>query len=109
MKRTLLTLAIASLMFLSASAAVDDHPIRIIKKPRPTARGCSGPGGSAIARVTFKSDSTIGEVSLVTPSYCQEFNSSVLDVIHQIEFEPEVKDGHAVTVTKQIEYTFAIF
>jgi len=109
MNRLLLVVAMVGLLLTSAFAVGDDHPIRITKKPRPTALGCAGPGGNAIARVTFKSDATIGETAMVSPSPCETFNDSVLKVIKDIEFEPEVKDGQAVTVTKQIEYTFAVY
>ncbi|HEX3101126.1 MAG TPA: energy transducer TonB, partial [Pyrinomonadaceae bacterium] len=84
-----------------------DHGIRLTAKPRPKALGCEGPGGKSIAKVAFQNDGTIGEITWVEMSSCSIFNDSVMQAIREIKFEPEVKDGVAVTTTKQIEYVWA--
>lgn len=84
-----------------------DHAIRLTAKPRPTSRGCEGTGGKSIAKVAFLSDGTIGEVTWVEMSSCSIFNDSVMQAIREIKFEPEVREGVAVTTTKQIEYVWA--
>jgi len=91
----------------SRTAALGDENLKVTKKPRPSARGCEGTGGKAIVRVTFQADGTIGDAVLTEASTCQLFNDSVLQIVKQIEFEPAVKDGQKVTVTKQLEYLWA--
>lgn len=83
-----------------------DLGIRITTKPRPTSLGGEGPGGKSIAKIAFQNDGTIGEITWVEMSSCSIFNDSVMQAIREIKFESEVKDGLAVTTTKQVEYVW---
>jgi TonB family protein len=107
----LFMLVMAGIVAAGVVAGMDDQELKVTKKPRPSAKGCegAGTGGSAIVKVTFQSDRTIGDVVIVEASTCAAFNDSVLRIAKEIEFEPAVKDGQPVTVTKQLQYAWAIY
>jgi len=97
----------------------DDHPLRITSKPRPgypeEARK-AGVQGTVVLSITFNADGTIGEVvcAIEDKDERERFEryglvEKSIEAAHKIEFDPEVKDGKANTVTKKYSYTFAIY
>lgn len=42
-------------------------------------------------------------------SGCLSFDNNALSVARKIKFEPEIKDGEAITVTGLVEYAFRRF
>ena len=72
--------------------------------------------GTAILEVIFQADGTIGEIRCVNDDNEKtqrlikyEVVQAAIDAVKRIEFEPEIKDGKPVTVTKKVEYTFSIY
>ena len=66
--------------------------------------------------VTFLDDGTIGEVRCVNDDNEETRNlvkygvvQAAIDGAKKIEFEPEIKDGTAITVTKMVEYSYTTY
>lgn len=102
-------LSIAVLLLSFSVADAQTVKLKIIKKPSPKARKCSPAAGTALVRVTFHSSGTVSDVELRQSSGCNTFDQNALDAARRIEFEPEMKDGKAVTVFKMIEYSYRIY
>lgn len=110
MRKKIAALFSIAILLLSFSAdAQTDRKLRILKKPHPKARKCSLSSGTALVRVTFHSTGTVTDTVLIQTSGCNSFDESSLNVARRIEFEPEIRNGTAVTVTKTVEYRFAIY
>lgn len=120
------TIALLIGLFLLAGSAIptmsrttDDRPLKITSKARPVypeeARK-AGVQGTVTVAITFNADGTIGEVvcAIEDPDERERFEryglvESSIQAARKIEFEPEIKDGKAITVTKRSSYSFAIF
>jgi TonB family C-terminal domain len=86
-----------------------DRPLKIKKKPFGNPRGCDvGTSGTIRVRVTFLDSGTVGDVVAVDSSGCPSFDESAIKAAKKIVFEPAVKNGTAVTVTKLVVYNFQI-
>src|SRR5687768_2662862 len=109
-KKIAALLSIAVLLLSFSVADAQTVKLKIIKKPHPKgARKCSPSAGTALVRVTFHSSGTVSDVELRQSSGCYAFDQSALEVARRIEFEPEMKDGEAVTVVKMVEYSYRIY
>jgi len=97
----------------------DDRPLRITSKPRPAytdeARK-AGVQGTVELAITFSADGTIGEVvcAIENQEKREQFEKyglveSAINAARKIQFDPEIKGGKAITVTKKYSYTFAIY
>ena len=88
-----------------------DGKLQILSKPRPgyteTARS-ENIQGTVVLRVTFLASGKIGEVTPVK-TLPNGLTEQAIAAAKEIEFEPAVEHGHPVSVTKQIEYSFAIY
>jgi TonB family protein len=60
-------------------------------------------------RVTFHSSGKITGAEIVAPSGCEYFDKESLRVAYKIKFEPQIKDGEAVTAIKSVEYKAGIY
>jgi TonB family protein len=95
----------------NASPQPTDEIKKLVVKRKPHARpyGCSaGTRGEAKVRVTFGKDGKIGDRTLVQSSGCKGFDESAIDAAGRIKFEPQMRNGEAVTVSKLILYSYYI-
>jgi TonB family protein len=60
-------------------------------------------------RVVFHSSGKITGMEIVTPSGCEYFDKESLEVTQKIKFEPAIKNGEAVTVTRTVEYKAGLY
>jgi len=113
----------AALLFVCGGAAAgragailaqgEDRPMKIISKSPPdprSAQGCTenerSAGLAARLRVTFHSSGKVTDAEVAVSSGCVAFDDETLRVARKIKFRPAVKDGVAVTVVKQVEYSY---
>ncbi len=108
--------------FLSFAAAVSTNaqtdtqtnqsvvkPVKIKKKPKVQLVTCGQSVGLVQLRVTFDKSAKITEIELVKSSGCEGFDQNAIRAARGIRFEPAIKDGEAITVTKPVEYRFNIY
>lgn len=110
----LLLFALSSLAF---SQTETDRPVRIIKNsPAPytgEARSRMLEGWIKL-RVTFLEDGKIGDIFYVDESHPERELSkygllkNCYEAAKKIQFEPALKDGKPVTVTKVLQYNFSL-
>ena len=113
-KTLILSLAIAFVMCgtvlvkaQSDAPQTKDKKLKIIKKPVPFTGGkCGDAEGTTTVRATFDKSGKVTAAELVKTSACDYFDRNALEKARQIKFEPEVKDGEPITVTKMIVYKF---
>ena len=94
-----------------SSAQQFDTPVKILNKPNPvwnnSALAAANLQGTVILRVQFLSNCEIGRVQPVSGMPFGLTESSI-EAARKIIFQPALKNGKPVTVTKAVEYTFAI-
>jgi TonB family protein len=83
-----------------------DRKLKIIKKPIPESGECRQTGGITMVRVTFDKSAKVTEATITQSSGCAAFDRNSLKSARAIKFEPQMKDGEAVTVVKPVEYKF---
>lgn len=86
-----------------------DKPLKITKKPQPSARGCQPGNGRMQLRATFDKSAVVTNIELKSASGCDAFDRSAMQAAKNIKFEPATKDGNAVTVVRTVEYVYAIY
>ncbi|HEX8249033.1 MAG TPA: energy transducer TonB [Pyrinomonadaceae bacterium] len=93
-----------------------DKPLKILSKPRPSytdeARKNNIQGTVQVA-VTFLSDGTIGKVGDVRQNNVNLrkyglVNASI-EAARKVKFEPAVKNGKPIRVTKILTYSFTLY
>lgn len=81
--------------------------LKIKSKPIPRlGGGCSQDSGIVTVRVTFDKSAKITKAEISRSSGCDSFDRNSVQAAMKIKFEPEIKDGEPVTVSKQVQYTF---
>ncbi len=55
-------------------------------------------------RVTFHSSGEITDIQVIEDSGCEYFNNEAVRVAEKVKFNPAIKDGEPITVTKTMEY-----
>ena len=102
---------LAFLFVFAANAQTADRPLKVLKKEPPNVRvfaECFRSYGISYAeiqvRVTFDKSGKITDVEVVKSSECREFDEESLRVARRIKFEPAIKDGEPITVTKIVVY-----
>ena len=96
---------------VARARTTDLTKLRILSKPRPGYTDLArerNTQGEVILRVTFLASGEIGSIEPVK-TLPNGLTEKAIAAARQIEFEPPVVDGRAVSITKQIEYTFAIY
>ncbi|MEP7076477.1 MAG: energy transducer TonB [Acidobacteriota bacterium] len=91
--------------------AGDITPLKIISKPRaPLTEEARAAGvqGTVKLRVEFRSDGTIGKISLVT-GLPYGLTEIAIEAAQRIIFDPGTRNGAPVTMTKVIDYSFLIY
>jgi TonB family protein len=85
--------------------------IRIISKPRANYTNEARTNyvqGKVVLRVTFKADSTIGAISVVS-GLSDGLTERAIEAAKGIKFKPATRGGVPYSVTKPVEYTFTIY
>jgi TonB family protein len=85
--------------------------VNILSKPRATYTDLARQNvvqGKVVLRVTFLASGGIGAISVVS-GLASGLTEQAIAAARSIKFEPAKMNGVAVSVTKTIEYTFAIF
>ena len=85
-----------------------DRKLKVLKKPFASARGCSG-SGLARFRITFDRSGKISSAAIVRTSGCRSFDESANEAAWKIKFEPEIRNGEPVTVSRLVEYSFSVY
>jgi protein TonB len=117
MKKNISALFSAVILSLALSAAAnaqsennsnqtDSKPLKILKKPIPESGGCNQPNGRVMVRVTFDKSAKVTDATITQSSGCASFDKNSVDAARRIKFEPQIKDGEPVTVTKPVEYKY---
>ena len=76
--------------------------LRILNKPNPNFSGTRATGTAAL-RAVFSADGTVKHI-LMIHRIDPEFDRACMLAARRIQFEPAMKDGHAVSTILQVEY-----
>lgn len=115
MRIVLLSLIVFGAIFIAGSvntsAQQTDRPLKITSKPSPRLNGDCGRSGSGRmrVRVTFAKDGKVSNVEVVETSPCKTFDERAVKSAYRIKFDPAIKNGEAITITRLIEYMFEIY
>ena len=85
--------------------------LKIIEKPRATYSDAGRENaiqGTVTLRVTFHANGTIGEIAVLN-GLPNGLTEKAIAAARSIKFEPEIRNGVAVTVTRQIAYSFILY
>jgi TonB family protein len=86
-----------------------DKDVKLTKKPHPHLGGriqeCRSSGKSRI-RIVLRKTGRITDVELLASSSCNLWDEASLEAAGKIKFQPAMKNGQAVSVSKIIEYEF---
>lgn len=83
-----------------------DQPLKIKKKYPPKMGDCSQANGRTRLKVTFDKSAKVTNAEVLDSSNCTDFDRKAIEAAMRIIFEPAIKNGEAVTVTKIVEYDF---
>ena len=83
-------------------------PVKIIQKPFPSKNGQDCSQGKVILRVTFLATGEIGKIWVIY-GLGHGLTENSIEAAKKIKFEPALKSGNSVSVTKIIEYPFTIY
>lgn len=85
--------------------------LQIFSKPRANytdAARTNQTQGTVTLRVTFLANGEIGDVAIV--NYLPDgLTEGAIQAAKQIKFEPALQNGKAVSVTKQVQYSFTLY
>jgi TonB family protein len=91
---------------------LEDRPVKIKKKkPHPRVAGDCLQERSGVLRVKVTFDKS-GKVTAAQPigtSGCASFDKSAVKAAFELKFEPAIKDGQPITVTKMMQYTYRFY
>ena len=94
------------------SGSIKDKPLKILYKPRAAypsqENGLVCIQGTVSLRITFLETGEIGNISVISrlPYGATE---NAVEAAKQIKFEPAIKDGKPVNVTKTVQFPFSIY
>lgn len=108
MKSFLLSIVFV-LLFCSFIFAQESKPLRILEQPKPELPkdyGTLDAQGTILLRVEFLANGQIGKTLLVN-NFIKSLDQNALEAVKKIKFEPEVKDGEPLTVSKIVLYAYS--
>jgi TonB family protein len=89
----------------------EDRPLKIISNPRISTsvfnkclKSVRNRELLVRLRVTFHSSGEITDIQVIEDSGCEYFNNEAVRVAEKVKFNPAIKDGEPITVTKTMEY-----
>lgn len=86
-----------------------DSPLVVKRKPHPNTGFCDQSDGLTRLRVTFDKSGKITDAEVVASSGCDSFDQQAIKAAKKIKFQPAIKGGEPITITKLVEYTFRRF
>lgn len=89
----------------------ENRPLRVLSKPAPSytkSARRNNVSGVVMLRVTFKASGEIGKVSVIS-GLTHGLTEQAVAAVRRVRFEPEIRNGKPVDVTKRIIYTFSIY
>ncbi len=89
------------------SVNIPDRKLNITELPDPKFKEYRHIQGVLSVRVTFQADGKIGEVSLISNSFESQVTDEIIEATKRIKFEPEIKNGKPVNLTKTLQYIFS--
>jgi periplasmic protein TonB len=90
---------------------VGTKPVRISSKPRAFYTELANEKcvqGKVVLKVTFFSNGQVGKIKVVK-GLPFGLSEQAVEVAKRIRFEPAMKGGKPITVTKKVEYNFTIY
>ena len=103
----LLCVSVSNAQTNKSADKLKDRPLEIKSKPRVSLGDCRQSEGITRLRATFDKSEKITIIELLISSGCESFDKNALRAAKGIKFKTEIKDGEPITVTKQLEYSFA--
>lgn len=89
-----------------------DVPVKIISKPKAAypeqKNGTICVQGTVTLRVQFLENGEIGKIAVVS-GLPNGLSEKAVEAAQKIKFKPAMKEGKAVTVSKQVQYSFSIY
>lgn len=107
MKKSLLSLLFV--LCLGITSFAQDVRLKITEQPRPELpqkHGTLDIQGTVVLRVQFLEFGEIGEVTAIK-DLPAGLTQNAIAAARRIKFEPETKDGKAVTVYREVQYTYS--
>ena len=93
-------------------SAQQNKPLKILEKPRPryptSENGTVCIQGTIVLRVQFLASGEIGKVTAIT-NLPYGATENAIEAAKNIKFEPAIKNGKPITVTKMISFNFTIY
>lgn len=86
-----------------------DKPVKIKKKPVAEVAPCGRSEGLVRLKATFDKSGKITEVLITKTSGCDAFDKNAIRAARGIKFDPAIKNGEQVTVSRPLEYQFRIY
>ena len=93
----------------ATSAIAQNPPLRILKQPKPDLPGDYGMldvQGTIRLRVEFMGSGKVGKVFPITTMPVSNLIELAVAATKRISFEPETREGQAVAVIRNIEYSY---
>lgn len=113
MKNIFFLLLLFGIIFLVNVSYVNaqkaDRPLKIIKMETPRSDGECGNSGRVQVRVTFSKDAIVSDAVVLKSSNCRAFDDNAVKVAKRIKFEPAIKDGIEISVTKIVEFNLSTY
>ena len=92
--------------------AQENRPLKILEKPKPryptSDTGTVCMQGTVLLRVQFLASGEIGEIKAVT-NLPYGATENAIEAAKKIKFEPAVKNGKRINVTKIVGFSFTIY
>ncbi len=88
-----------------------EKPLKIKSQPRVeyTQGDCNVSKTFVNLKVTFDKSGKITKADMVKSSGCEKFDKQAISAARKIKFNPAMKNGKPITVTKAVQCTFEIF
>lgn len=83
-----------------------EQPLKIKNRPKPKPGDCGQGEATVRQRVTFDKSAKVTNVEVVASSNCDFFDKEAVRAAKKIKFNPQMKNGEPITVTKILEYKF---
>ena len=96
-----------------APAAAENRPLKITSKPqvsRDAAADCvvkARPRGLTVRlKVILHESGKVSDATVSKSSYCKSFDEAAITAAKNIKYDPQIKNGVPITVTRSLEYTY---
>lgn len=104
------TLALGFIFAAVTFSIAQDSQLRILEEPLPQLpkdHASLDVSGSVILRVQFQDFGDVGEVQFVSGLSQPSLKDKAIEAAKKIKYEPQKRNGQAVTVYKNIEYLYS--